>query len=68
MTVKVTEQGLLVPKELLRDVEEVEIRLENGSIVIIPATYKDPVLELGQQPVTADVEDASLKHDLYLSN
>lgn len=66
MTTKVTAQGLLLPRELLGDVDEVEIRKENNLIIIIPATAKDPILELGQQPVVADVEDASVNHDAYL--
>ena len=51
MTTKVTEQGLLVPKDLLLNVDEVEIRKENDIIIIIPATAKDPIFEFGQDPV-----------------
>ena len=68
MTTKVTEQGLLVPKDLLLNVDEVEIRKEHDIIIIIPATTKDPIFELGQHPVIADVNDASVKHDIYLQN
>ena len=66
MTTKVSKHGLLVPKDLLLNVDEVEIRKENDIIVIIPAKAKDPIFELGQDPVTADVDDASVKHDIYL--
>ena len=66
MTTKVTENGLLVPKDLLLDVDEVEIRKEHDIIIIIPAATKDPIFELGQHPVAADVEDASINHDTYL--
>ena len=66
MTTKVSEHGLLIPKDLLLNVDEVEIRKENGIIIIIPATAKDPIFELGQDPVTADVDDASVNHDMYL--
>ncbi len=66
MTTKVTENGLLAPKDLLLDVDEVEIRKEHDIIIIIPAVAKDPILELGQHPVAADVDDASIKHDIYL--
>ena len=68
MTTKVTEQGLLIPKDLLLNVDEVEIRKEHDIIIIIPAMTKDPIFELGQQPVTADIDDASVKHDFYLHN
>ena len=36
MNVEVTEQGLLIPKELLEGIDEVEIRQEQNTIVIIP--------------------------------
>lgn len=65
MTTKVTEQGLLVPRDLLGDTEEVEIRKEHNLIIIIPATAQDPIFELGQHPVIVDVEDASVNHDVY---
>ena len=68
MITKVTEQGLIIPKNLLLNVDEVEIRKEHDIIIIIPATTKDPIFELGQQPVTADVDDASINHDIYLQN
>lgn len=34
----------------------------------VRATVKDPIFEIGQQPVKADVEDASVNHDAYLYN
>ncbi len=66
MTTKVTEHGLLIPKDLLLGMDEVEIRQEHDTIIITPATATDPIFELGQHPVTADVDDASVKHDIYL--
>ncbi len=68
MTTKVTEQGLTIPKDLLGDMDEVEIRVERDFIVIVSVAAKDPILGLGQQPVTADVSDASVNHDAYLHN
>jgi hypothetical protein len=66
MKTKVTEQGLLIPKQLLDGVEEVEIRKGQGVILIIPTTSVDPILELGMQPITCDMSDASDNHDRYL--
>lgn len=66
MTAKVTKKGLFVPKEYLPDVDEVEIRREHNTVVIIPIVFKDPILELGQHPVSANVDDASVSHDKYL--
>lgn len=66
MKAKVTEQGLVIPKELLEGVDEVEIRKENGLIVVMPITEGDPLLELGKHPVKCGVPDASEHHDRYI--
>lgn len=65
MKTKITEQGLLIPKSLFEGVDEVEIRQEQNTIVIVPIR-KDPVLDLGKQPVIVDVDDASISHDTHL--
>lgn len=44
MRVKVTEQGLVIPKELLEGIQEVEIRRENHQIILVPMTEPDPML------------------------
>jgi hypothetical protein len=66
MKAKVTEHGLVIPKELLEGIDEVEIRKENGLIVVVPITGGDPVLELGKHPVQCGVPDASEHHDKYI--
>ena len=65
MKTKVTEKGVLVPKKFLKGVEEVEIRKENGLILVVPLT-DDPILRLGKRPVRGDERDASENHDSYL--
>lgn len=45
MKAKVTEHGVVVPKELLIEAEEVEIRKENGRLVIIPAGGEEEAYE-----------------------
>jgi len=67
MTTKVTDQGILLPKEMFGDADEVEIRRENDLIIISPAN-QDPILDWGNDPVVADVTDASTNHDAYLHN
>jgi hypothetical protein len=42
--------------------EEGQNPQENG-IIVIPTGAKDPILELGLQPVVTDVSDASINHD-----
>jgi hypothetical protein len=67
MRTKVTEHGVLIPKMLLEGIDEVEIRKEQNVIVVVPVTADDPILGLGKQPITLDVDDASVNHDRYLS-
>ena len=66
MRTEVTDQGLLIPKTLLEGISEVEIRKENGVILIVPLPREDPILLLGTDPIDDDVTDASLQHDRYI--
>jgi hypothetical protein len=36
MKAKVTEQGLLIPKQFLEGIQEVEIRHQHGLLLIVP--------------------------------
>ena len=64
---KVDERGLTIPKQWLNDIEEVEIRKERNVILILPIEPTDPILKLGAEPVSCDVDDASENHDRYLT-
>ena len=66
MKAKVTEKGVVIPKEFLEGIEEVEIRKADNLLVIVPTTKDDPILALGQHPVECGVPDASERHDQYL--
>ena len=66
MKTRITEQGLWIPKQMLGDVDEVEIRREPDAIVIMLTPTPDPILEFGRQPITIDVSDASDRHDHYV--
>ena len=63
MKVKVTERGLFIPKKLLDNAEEVEIRKGQDVILVAPVTATDPILELGAQPIVCREDDASDSHD-----
>jgi hypothetical protein len=65
MKTKVTEKGVLVPKKFFKGIKEVEIRKEDGLILVVPVT-DDPILQLGSAPVTDEATDASENHDRYL--
>lgn len=67
MKAKVTEKGVVIPKEFLEGIEEVEIRKEDHRIVVVPTIEcGDPILDLGKYPVVCDAPYASEQHDRYL--
>jgi hypothetical protein len=66
MKAKVTKRGVHVPRRMLEDAEEVEIRQENGNVIVIPLPADDPILGLGENPVDCDAPDASEAYDRYL--
>jgi hypothetical protein len=63
---KVTDEGVLIPKRLLEGIDEVDIRKENGAILVVPVNGADPIFELGKHPISDNGTDASEKHDRYL--
>lgn len=63
MRAKVTEQGVLIPKQFLEGIDEVEIRQEQNLILVLPVGKTDPILTLGTEPIVVEVDDASLNHD-----
>jgi len=65
MKAKVTEQGLFIPKQFLEGIDEVEIRKERNTILIVPVG-DDPIFQFGQQPIVCDLADASEQHDRYI--
>jgi virulence-associated protein VagC len=65
MKAKVDDAGLLVPRSMLEGFDEVEIRVEDGRIVITPVR-PDPITRLGQRPLATPERDASERHDDYL--
>ena len=64
MKVKVTEQGLTIPKELLEGIQEFEIRKENHHIVLIPTEETYPIEQLDTQPTLAEDAIAHQKRPL----
>ena len=66
MRTKVTEQGVILPRQWFEGVEEVEIRRQDDCVVVSPFRRDDPIMRLGKQPITGDVDDASVNHDQYL--
>jgi virulence-associated protein VagC len=68
MKVRVTHEGVLIPKRMLIDVDEVDIRKEQRNIVVTPTTQAtlDPIFRLGTSPVDDDITDGAARHDHYI--
>jgi len=66
MRTRVTDQGIIVPKEMFNGVDEVEKSRRDDTIVIDPVRARDPVFELGENPIDDEVRDASTHHDRFL--
>jgi hypothetical protein len=67
MKVKVTETGVFIPRHMLPDVEEVDIRAEGDVLLVVPlGIEEDPILGLGSAPVDCGPADASEAHDRYI--
>lgn len=80
MKVKVTKEGLLIPKEVVERLgsDEVEVFEEPGRLLIVADSAwrgrvgagsdgrEDPILSMGEDPVDDVVTDASENHDRYL--
>ena len=74
MRAKVTAAGLLIPKELLGNLDEVEIQQENGFVVVMPFAEEmdldfepiisedDPIYQLGRNPIDIGITDTSVAH------
>ena len=66
MKIAVTDQGVLIPKEWLPDVREVDIQKNDDVIVVKPSLALDPIHGLGEHPVECGSTDGSEHHDHYL--
>jgi hypothetical protein len=66
MRARATKRGLVIPRRILENAEEVEIREKDGQIVVSPLSKRDPILNLGKRPVKCGVSDAAENHDRYL--
>jgi sporulation protein YlmC with PRC-barrel domain len=68
MKLKVTAAGVLIPKEFLGELEEVEIIQEQGKITITTVKPSPSIWKLGTNPVECDVNDLGINHDAYLTS
>ncbi|MEB3342595.1 hypothetical protein [Okeania sp.] len=68
MKLTATEQGLLIPKELLGESQEFEIIQENGKIIITSIKKTLSIWDLGKNPVEFNVKDGVSDRNRYLYN
>ena len=61
-----TEQGLLIPKEMLGKNQEFEIIQEQEKIIITSIKKESSIWDLGSNPVECDLKDGAVNHDHYL--
>ncbi len=66
MKVKVSEKGALIPRKFLKGVKEVEVRQQNGLVILVPIGAKDPIFNIGKNPVKIGIKDGSINHDKYI--
>jgi hypothetical protein len=66
MVAKVTKDGLLIPRSLLRGIRTVEIQRRRNRITLLSSHRPDPIRKLGRKPVPAGCADASANHDAYV--
>jgi hypothetical protein len=66
MKLKVTAAGLLIPKDLLGELEEVELTQEQGKIILAMVKPIPSIWQLGTNSVECDVNDLAANHDTYL--
>ncbi|HLM69412.1 MAG TPA: hypothetical protein VK358_17865 [Longimicrobium sp.] len=68
MKLRVTDAGVVIPREMLPDVEEVDVRVEGNVVIITPLRdpADDAIWQMGSDPVSCGVPDASVNHDRYL--
>jgi hypothetical protein len=67
MKLKVTDSGVVVPRDMLPDVDEVDVRLEGDVVLLTPLRDDDdPLWQMGSDPVTCGLPNASSNHDPHL--
>jgi len=66
MRIPVTEQGVLIPKDWLPDVREVDIQKGEDVILVKPSSTLDSIQGLGADPIECGSADGSEHHDRYL--
>lgn len=73
MKVSVTDEGVVIPREMLEGAQSVIISKKNGVVLVMPVEASDTkdsnttysFFQLGTDPIDIDITDASENHDKY---
>ncbi len=68
MKLTATEQGLLIPKEMLGNAQDFERVQEDEKIIITGIKKTSSIWNLGSNPVECDVTDGAANPEKYLYN
>ncbi|MBF0229860.1 MAG: hypothetical protein HQK63_09790 [Desulfamplus sp.] len=66
MRLKVTAQGVTIPKKFFENIDEVEIRKKHNLITLVPKVGKNAVFNIGSNPIECGTPDASENLDMYI--
>ena len=54
MKLKVTQEGVVIPRELLGECSEIEITQQQNKLIITTVNKKPSICDLGKNPVECD--------------
>lgn len=66
MKAKITKDGVVIPKKLLKNVHEVELKKKDDVILVVPTAKENPILKLGTHPIACETPDRSEYPDKHL--
>jgi len=66
MRIAVTEQGVVIPRDWFPDIQEVDVEKTRDAIIVRSNLARDPILDMGKNPVDCEIADGSEQHDRYL--
>lgn len=66
MKTRLTEQGIIIPKDMLVGIDEIENRRQAGMIIVVPVSARYHIFDIDRNPIDADITDASENQNYYI--